>query len=95
MNPLEHYFVDSSFINHLQWNPANKEMIVTFTSGSVWSYANIPQVIYLELVDAPSIGAVFNSKVRNHYHGEVLFKVGKKSKIIYSKGKEIGQETQE
>ena len=92
-NCLEHYFVDSSFINHLRWDSKDQQMIVTFASGSVWSYKNVPQEIYLKLVEAPSIGAVFNKEVRNTYQGEVLFKIGKKSKIIYSKGEEIVQET--
>jgi hypothetical protein len=92
MNCLEHYFVDSSFINHLRWDPSDHQMIVTFTSGSVWSYKNVPQEIYLRLIEATSIGAFFNKEVRNTYQGEVLFKIGKTSKIIYSKGEEIVQE---
>jgi hypothetical protein len=89
---LEHYFVDSSFINHLKWDPKNNQMIVTFASGSVWCYDQVPQELYLELIEASSIGAVFNKKIKNKYHGEVLFKIGKTSKIIYSKGEEIVQE---
>jgi len=85
----EHFFVDSSFINHIAWESSSKQLIITFASGSIWLYENINKRQYTALCNAKSIGAYFNKKIRNKHVGQPIARVGKSSVIIYSKGEEI------
>lgn len=87
---LRHNFADSSFIKHIQYD--NSVLIVTFGSNSVWAYYGIPLEVYNELIISDSHGSYFNKNIRNKYSSEVLFKLSKNSKIIYSKENQIGQE---
>jgi len=86
----KHYFADSSFITHIEHE--NSTLIVTFASNSVWAYYNVSRKIYNELISSDSHGSYFNKNIRNKYSSEVLFKLSKNSKIIYSKEESIGQE---
>jgi hypothetical protein len=92
MSISEHYFIDSSFIKHIHWYQDTSNMIVTFATDSVWIYYNVPEEIFIKMTKAQSVGSVFNKEIRNKYQAEVLFKLGKTSNIIYSKGEEIVQE---
>ena len=85
----EHFFVDSSFINHIAWESTTKKLIVTFASGSIWIYENVTKRKYNALCNAKSIGAYFNKKIRNTNKGQPIARVGKSSVIVYSKGEEI------
>lgn len=93
MSVSEHYFIDSSFIQHIHWYEDTNNMIVTFATNSVWIYYDVPKQVFLKMTKAKSIGSVFNKEIRNKYRAEVLFKIGKTSNIIYSKGEEIVQQT--
>ncbi len=88
----EKFFIDSSFIKHLAYDQTLKILIVSFASGSIWSYKSIPFKVYNEFSNAESVGNYFNTKIRNKYEAEVLARVGKSSVIVYSKGEEIVQE---
>lgn len=88
----QHTFADSTFIKHIHWEE-NETMIVTFSTNSVWAYYNVPEEIYFNLIQSQSLGSYFNKNIRNVYSSEVLFKLSKNSKIIYSKDLEIEQET--
>jgi len=85
-----HNFADSSFIKHIEYD--DSVLIVTFGSNSVWAYYDVPLKIYNELISSDSHGSYFNKNIRNTYSSEVLFKLSKNSKIIYSKENQIGQE---
>lgn len=91
---LEHHFADSSFIKHIHWED-DSTLIVTFSTNSVWAYYEVPKTVFYELTKAESIGAYFNKNIRSNYSSEVLFKLSKDSKIIYSKDIQIGQEEEE
>lgn len=92
MSVSEHYFIDSSFIKHIHWYEDTNNLIITFATDSVWIYYDVPKQIFTKMTKAVSIGSVFNKEIRNKYRAEVLFKLGKTSNIIYSKGEEIVQE---
>lgn len=88
----QHTFADSTFIKHVHWEE-NQTLIITFSTNSVWAYYQVPEQVYFDLVNASSLGSYFNKNIRNIYSSEVLFKLSKNSKIIYSKDLEIEQET--
>lgn len=87
----QHYFSDSSFIKTINWY-YNQVLIITFNSGSVWAYYEIPEELYFQFTKSNSLGTFFNNNIRNIYRSEVLFKISKNSKIIYSKDNSFGQE---
>jgi hypothetical protein len=93
MSVSEHYFIDSSFIQHIHWYEDTSNMIITFATNSVWVYYDVPKQVFINMTKSKSVGSVFNKEVRNKFRAEVLFKLGKTSNIIYSKGEEIVQET--
>lgn len=90
----EKFFVDSSFIKHVAYEEDTSCLLVTFGTGSIWLYKSITLDIYNRLITAPSLGAYFNTNIRNKHEAEVIARVGKSSVIVYSKGEEIGQEEQ-
>ena len=90
----EKFFVDSSFIKHVAYEEETCSLLVTFGTGSIWLYKSITLDIYNRLITAPSLGAYFNTNIRNKHEAEVIARVGKSSVIVYSKGEEIGQEEQ-
>ena len=93
MSVSEHYFIDSSFIKHIHWYEDTSNMIITFATNSVWAYYGVPKEVFVNMTKSKSVGSVFNKEIRNKYRAEVLFKIGKTSNIIYSKGEEIVQQT--
>lgn len=88
---LQHHFADSSFIKHVHWEK-DSTLIITFSTNSVWAYYDVPKSVFYELIQSDSTGAYFNKNIRSEYSSEVLFKLSKDSKIIYSKELQIGQE---
>jgi UDP-N-acetylglucosamine pyrophosphorylase len=89
-----HYFLDSSFIVHAQIEKSST-LIITFASGSVWAYYDVPPHVYEEFTTSESHGKYFNNNIRNVYSSEVLFKLSKDSKIIYSKDYQIEQKEEQ
>lgn len=94
MSKHEKFFVDSSFIKHVVYEEDTCSLLVTFGTGSIWLYKSITLDMYNRLITAPSLGAYFNTNIRNKYESEVIARVGKSSVIVYSKGEEIGKEEQ-
>lgn len=62
--------LDSSFIIKVSWYEDAEVLMVTFNTGSIWTYHEVPFEIYSALVKAPSHGKFFNSNIRNTYKGE-------------------------
>lgn len=58
----------SSVIRDTSYDEATKEMRVTFVSGRVYVYEQVPRVIYNAFGSAPSRGAFFNVAIRGRYH---------------------------
>jgi lysyl-tRNA synthetase class 2 len=58
----------SSVIHDTSYDEVTKEMRVTFVSGRVYVYDQVPKVIYNAFCKAPSKGAFFNVAIRGRYH---------------------------
>ncbi len=85
----EKFFVDSSFISHAIFDEDKRHLIIVFASGSIWAYKDVSFEIYNRLICAPSIGAYFNTTIRNKYESVPLAKVGKSFVVIYNQGEQV------
>lgn len=59
--------VSSSSLVSVGYDPTSEKLEVEFKSGLVYEYYNVPQFVYDQLMQAPSIGAFFNAQVRNSF----------------------------
>jgi len=59
--------VDSSAIDEIGYNKDTMTLLITFKSGSKYSYSFVPESAYESLVEAASIGRHFVRQVRNNY----------------------------
>ena len=62
--------LDSSFIIKVSWYEDAEVLMVTFNTGSIWTYNEVPFEIYSALVKAHSHVKFFNSNIRNMYSGK-------------------------
>ncbi|NER26617.1 MAG: lysine--tRNA ligase [Symploca sp. SIO1C4] len=58
---------ESKVIKSFDYDGENQILRVEFKSGSVYKYQDIPQSVYQELKNAPSVGQYFNSQIREKY----------------------------
>jgi hypothetical protein len=59
--------VKSSVIKAVGYDQATNVLEVEFHSGKVYRYFMVPLSAYRELIEAESIGAYFNTEIRNDY----------------------------
>lgn len=64
---LEKQFVSSSNIEALGYDAETQILRIWFTTGTVYDYANVPQIEFEALKTAPSIGAYFNRNIKGAY----------------------------
>ncbi|MDQ2954133.1 MAG: KTSC domain-containing protein [Pseudomonadota bacterium] len=57
----------STVIRHFEHDPATRQLTVTFTTGRIYVYDDVPDAVAAALRAAPSKGAFFNSQIRNVY----------------------------
>ena len=61
-------FVDSTAISRVEYDPADKELLVTFRpSRETYTYFHVPPETYEDLLNAPSLGTFFNEHIRENY----------------------------
>lgn len=65
-----HSPLDSSFIIKCSWYEDGNILMITFNTGSIWAYYDVPFEIYAGFIKAPSYGKYFNSNIRNAYRSE-------------------------
>lgn len=64
--------VSSSSLASVGYDPDTKTLHVEFTSGRVYSHADVPAHIHEQLVTADSIGRAYNRLVRGQFaHSEI------------------------
>lgn len=61
---IEMQKVESSNIESI--GHADEKMYVQFKNGSRYSYGNVPSSIYLQVLNAESVGKAFIAMVKNH-----------------------------
>jgi len=64
---MERVLVDSSVVVSLTYDEDTLTLDVEFRSGRIYRYFMLPRAIYDALVAAGSVGAYFNTKVRQRY----------------------------
>jgi len=62
--------LDSSFIVKMSWFQDGNILMLTFKTGSVWAYYDVPFEIYSGFCKARSYGSYFNHNIRDKYYSE-------------------------
>jgi hypothetical protein len=57
----------STVIEGVDYDRARLQLRVTFTTGRIYEYANVPADVVAELLSAGSRGAYFNRRIRDKY----------------------------
>jgi hypothetical protein len=57
----------SSNLAAAEYDPEAKLMVVTFRSGSVYTYANVPDTVYEGLLTATSPGSYLAENIKGKY----------------------------
>jgi hypothetical protein len=57
----------STNILAVEYDTDTKEMRITFVSGDVYSYANVPQEVFAAFKTAPSAGSFFYRLIKDRY----------------------------
>ena len=63
---MERASVASSNLISIGYDPASETLEVEF-KGGVYQYYNVPQFMYDQLMQAPSLGIFFNANIKNAY----------------------------
>jgi KTSC domain-containing protein len=72
----------SSVIRRFRYDPARRELAITFVSGKVYVYRDVPEAIVEELTAASSRGQFFNKNIRDCYaYAEVIQPVPTRTKV--------------
>jgi uncharacterized protein YuzE len=59
--------VSSSTMTHVRYDNVMRTLEVTFVGGKTYQYFGVPSAVYAKLLEAPSKGRFFNSRVRDSY----------------------------
>ncbi len=57
----------SSVVAAFKYNAAQSILRVTYVSGKVYDYKNVPESVYNEMKDAPSKGTFLNNVVKRNF----------------------------
>jgi len=57
----------SSAIQAFEYDPERRELLVTFTTGRRYIYADVPEHVAIGLERASSLGRYFNWRIRDQY----------------------------
>ena len=60
----------SSVVSHINYFPVTQILRVTYVSGAVYDYKNVPENIYHDMKAAFSKGIYLNNYVKGHYDFE-------------------------
>jgi hypothetical protein len=58
---------ESSFISKASWFEEGNILMLTFSTGSIWAYFDVPFEIFSGFCRAKSYGSYFNNNIRNIY----------------------------
>ena len=60
----------SSVISYYHYDAAAKILIITFVSGMVYHYKNVPKAVYDKMKSVTSKGIFFNRFIKDQYEFE-------------------------
>ena len=64
---MDRVAVRSTGIAIVGYEPSSQVLEVAFRNGSVYHYAEVPQTIYDQMIQAKSVGTYFAEHVKNAY----------------------------
>lgn len=64
---MEMQFVDSSHIERIGYDFNSSTLRIEFKSNRTYDYSNVPENVFNELRDAPSVGSYHARNVKNLY----------------------------
>ncbi|PPD00482.1 MAG: KTSC domain-containing protein [Hyphomicrobium sp.] len=59
--------LNSSAIKSADYDPATRNLYLSFTSGGNYTYYDVPEWKYLALLSASSAGQYFNENIRDQH----------------------------
>jgi hypothetical protein len=59
--------VSSTAIEAIEYDPAARQLRVTFPGGNTYKYYDVPRGVYQSFQDAESKGLFFNTYIRDRY----------------------------
>jgi hypothetical protein len=59
--------VESSVIRFFRYDPRERALHITFTSGKAYTYLDVPPKVYDDFLKADSKGEFFNEEIRDQY----------------------------
>jgi len=59
--------VQSSVMTFVQYDDEARELDITFTSGKIYRYLDVPPAVYEELLGAESKGEYFNDCIKDEF----------------------------
>lgn len=60
--------VDSSMISSIGYDQSSGTVEIEFrSSGQVWQYYDVPEIIYNDVRTAGSLGKAFNAMIKTHF----------------------------
>jgi hypothetical protein len=62
--------VDSSMISAVGYDEDSRELLVEFSNGSVYGYKNVPQPVFVDMVNSASAGKFFKQNVKPKFSFE-------------------------
>lgn len=57
----------SSVVAHMHYDAEHKSLRITYTSGIIYDYKNVPEKVYDEMKAAPSKGRYLNFFIKGKY----------------------------
>ena len=71
MTILVHGFPASTAIDRVRYDPATQTLDLWYAGGERYSYFDVPQRVYEQLIAAPSAGAFVNERIKPCYRYEI------------------------
>lgn len=59
--------VYSSNVSKVGYDSEKKELIITWVRGKRSIYSGVPEELAVDLANAPSVGSMLNSEIKNQY----------------------------
>jgi len=59
--------VESSMISQVGYDKENKQLMVQFLNGGIYSYDQVEEKVYKKLIEAESKGKYFLKKIKDKY----------------------------
>lgn len=62
----------SGNVNKISYDSDKKSMVITFANGSQYRYFDVPESVYTQACDAPSVGTFVAQNIKGTYQYQKL-----------------------